>query len=273
MIIKEDYSDSGLEKDQTRRFLFFGDIIGSPGRNKVCTYLPELLEKENIFFVAVQGENIAGGIGITEDTAKQLFKAGVDCITTGNHVWKHKEFYDYLGQENRILRPANYPDGVPGTGFGVYEKQGTKIGLINLEGRVFMQPKEDPFKIGREIVEKMQKETCNIFVDFHAEATSEKKTLGYYLSKSVTACLGTHTHVQTADEQIINGHTAYITDIGMVGSSDSVIGFKRDEITKYILLSTPQKFKVAKDDIIANCVIVDFDVRYGQAKSIIRYNF
>ena len=262
-----------MNKDYFKRFLFIGDIIGSSGRNKVCSYLPELLEKENIFFTAVQGENIAGGIGITEDTAKQLFKAGVDCITTGNHVWKHKEFYDYLDLETRILRPANYPDGVPGIGFAVYEKQGLKIGVINLEGRVFMQPKEDPFKIGREIAEKMQKETCNIFVDFHAEATSEKKTLGYYLSDLVTACLGTHTHVQTADEQIINNHTAYITDIGMVGSSDSVIGFQKDEITKYILLATPQKFKVAKKDIVANCAIVDFDVRYGQAKSIIRYNF
>jgi metallophosphoesterase (TIGR00282 family) len=273
MIIRANDKASYLNKGQIHRLLFIGDIIGSPGRDKVCTVLPELLEKENIFFTAVQGENIAGGIGVTEDTAKQLFKAGVDCITTGNHVWKHKEFYDYLAHENRILRPANYPDGVPGRGFAVYEKQGTRIGLINLEGRVFMQPKENPFKIGREIAENMHKETCNIVVDFHAEATSEKKTLGYYLSGCVTACLGTHTHVQTADEQILNEHTAYITDVGMVGSSNSVIGFRKDEVTKYILLSTPQKFTVAKGDIIANCVIVDFDVRYGQAKSIIRYNF
>lgn len=260
-------------KDQIQRLLFIGDIIGSPGRDKICSDLPELVEKENIFFTAVQGENIAGGIGITEETARQLFKAGVDCITTGNHVWKYKEFHDFLGQEKRILRPANYPEGVPGTGFAIYEKQGIKIGVINLEGRVFMQPKEDPLKIGRMIAEQILRETPNIFVDFHAEATSEKKSLGYFLSEFVTACLGTHTHVQTADEQIFDDHTAYITDIGMVGSSDSIIGFKKDEITEYILFSTPQKFKVAKGDIIANCVIVDFDIRSGQAKSIIRYNF
>lgn len=264
---------NGSNKCQIKKLLFIGDIIGGPGRDKICSCLPELLEKENIFFTTVQGENIAGGIGITEETARQLLEAGVDCITTGNHVWKYKEFYDFLDRENRILRPANYPEGVPGKGYALYEKQGVRVGVINLEGRVFMQPKEDPLKIGRVIAEDLLKQTCNIFVDFHAEATSEKKSLGYFLSEIVTACLGTHTHVQTADEQILNDHTAYITDIGMVGSSDSVIGFKKDEITDYILFSTPQKFKVARGDIIANCVIINFDAQSGQAKSIIRYNF
>lgn len=270
MLEKQENLSDNLE---TRRLMFIGDIIGNPGRSKICTDLPELLKRENIFFTIAQGENIAGGIGITEDTAQQLFDAGVDCITTGNHVWKHKDFYEYLNQESKILRPANYPDGVPGKGFSVYKIDNIKIGVINLEGRVFMQPKEDPFKIGRGIAENMFRETRNIFVDFHAEATSEKKTLGYYLSDYVTACLGTHTHVQTADEQLIDGRTAYITDIGMVGSSDSVIGFGKNEVTEYILLSTPQKFKVAKKDIVANCVIVDFNVRSGQAESIMRYNF
>jgi metallophosphoesterase (TIGR00282 family) len=261
------------ENKIVKRLLFIGDIIGKPGRNKICSLLPATLRNENIFFTIAQGENVAGGIGITEDTAGELFEAGVDCITTGNHVWKHKEFHDYLNREKRILRPANYPAAVSGIGFAVYEKQEVKIGVINLEGRVFMQPKEDPLKTGRQIAEKMTKETCNIFVDFHAEATSEKKALGYYLSKHITACLGTHTHVQTADEQIIDNRTAYITDVGMVGSAGSVIGFKTEEVTDYLLLSTPQKFKVATQDITANCVIVDFNVLTGQAESIIRYNF
>lgn len=255
------------------KLLFIGDIVGSPGRSRVCANLPELLKKEDIFFSIAQGENIAGGIGITEETARQLFEAGIDCITTGNHVWKHKAVYDYLKQEKRILRPANYPEGVPGSGFAVYEKQAIKIGVMNLEGRVFMLAKRDPFKIGRSIAEAMRRETCNIFVDFHAEATSEKRALGFYLSDYVTACVGTHTHVQTADEQVINNRAAYITDVGMVGARDSVIGVKKEEVIDHFLLSIPHKFKVEKGSVIANCVIIDFDVRTGQAKSIVRYNF
>ena len=255
------------------KLLFIGDIVGSPGRTKVCANLPELLKKEDIFFSIAQGENIAGGIGITGETAKQLFKVGIDCITTGNHVWKHNAIYDYLKQEKRVLRPANYPEGVPGLGFAVYEKQAIKIGVVNLEGRVFMSSKRDPFKVGQSIAEAMRNETRNVFVDFHAEVTSEKRALGLYLSDYVTACLGTHTHVQTADEQIINDRTAYITDVGMVGAQDSVIGVKKEEVIDHFLFSTPRKFKVAKDNIVANCVIIDFDVNSGQAKSIVRYNF
>jgi len=255
------------------RLLFIGDILGDAGRKKVAAYLPEIISKENIFFTITQGENLAGGIGITKNTAQELYKIGVDCITTGNHVWKHREIYQYLEEETRLLRPANYPEGVPGRGYYIYEKQQIKIGVINLQGRVFMKPLEDPFSIGKKIAEAMQKETENIFIDFHAEATSEKRALGLYLAEYATGFIGSHTHVPTADEQLIDGQTAYITDVGMVGSLDSVIGNEKESIIKHFVLSMPQKFEVAKENIIANCVIIDFDEKTGQANSIIRYNF
>jgi metallophosphoesterase (TIGR00282 family) len=256
------------------KLLFIGDIVAGSGRKKICSTLPELIKKENIFFTIAQGENLAGGIGITEKTAKELFEAGVDCITTGNHVWKYKEVYPYLDAETRLLRPANYPEGIPGHGYYVYKKKSIKIGVINLEGRVFMNALEDPFKIGKKICQEMYRETKNIFVDFHAEATSEKKALSFYLSEFVTGFIGTHTHVQTADECIMNNSkTAYITDVGMVGATDSVIGVTKKEVINYFILSIPQKFKPAKGDIVANCVIIDFDEKAGKARSIRRLNF
>jgi metallophosphoesterase (TIGR00282 family) len=255
------------------RLLFIGDIIGSPGRKKITTFLDKIIEKENIHFTIAQGENIAGGIGITEDTANELLEAGVDCITCGNHVWKHKTVYNYLDKEKHILRPANYPEEIPGKGFCIYEKNSVKIGVINLEGRAFMQAKENPFRKGRYIAEHMQNETRNIFVDFHAEATSEKRALGLYLAECVTGFIGTHTHVQTADEQLIDNKTAYITDVGMVGALSSVIGVNKEEVIDHYLLSIPQKFRVAKHDIVANSVIIDFDENNGQARSIVRFNF
>ncbi|MDH4210040.1 MAG: TIGR00282 family metallophosphoesterase [candidate division WOR-3 bacterium] len=255
------------------KILFIGDIFGSPGREKIATHLPKIIEKEDIFFTIAQGENLAGGIGITENTAVEMFKTGVDCITTGNHVWKHKEVLSYLDGETRLLRPANFPEGVPGHGYYVYEKQGVKVGVTNLQGRVFMKPLDDPFAVGKRIIEEMSKETRNIFVDVHAEATSEKRALGLYLAGFVTAVIGTHTHVQTADEQIINGRTAYITDVGMVGSLDSIIGNRKEEIIEHFLLSVPRKFVAAKENVVANCVIIDFDEKTGVAKSITRYNF
>jgi metallophosphoesterase (TIGR00282 family) len=255
------------------RLLFIGDIFGGPGREKVKNCLPTIIEKEDVFFTIAQGENLAGGIGITENTAKEMFKAGVDCITTGNHVWKHKEVLGYLETEPRLLRPANFPEGVEGRGFAVYEKKGVKIGVINLQGRVFMKPLDDPFRVGLQIAKEMCKETPNIFVDIHAEATSEKRALALYLSESVTAVIGTHTHVQTADEQIVNGRAAYITDVGMVGSLDSIIGNRKEEIIEHFVLSVPRRFVAAKENITANCVMIDFDEKTGVATAIKRYNF
>jgi metallophosphoesterase (TIGR00282 family) len=255
------------------KILFIGDIFGSPGREKIKAHLPNIIKIEDIFFTIAQGENLAGGIGITVNTAVEMFEAGVDCITTGNHVWKHKEILSYIDKEPRLLRPVNFPEGVQGRGYHVYEKNGVKIGVINLQGRVFMKPLDDPFAIGRRIAGEIGKETHNIFVDVHAEATSEKRALGLYLSELVTAVIGTHTHVQTADEQIVNGRTAYITDVGMVGSMDSIIGNRKEEIIEHFVLSVPRKFVAAKENIVANCVIVDFDEKTGVAKSIRRYDF
>ena len=255
------------------KLLFIGDIIGEPGRKKIAQFLPELIKKEGIFFTIVQGENLAGGIGITEKTAKEVFNCGVDCITTGNHIWKYKEVYKYLDSEPRLLRPANYPDGVPGKGYNIFEKMGIKIGVLNLEGRVFMKPIEDPFKTGKKIIEEIQKQTKNIFIDFHAEATSEKRALSFYLCDYATGIIGTHTHIQTADEQIINQKCAYITDAGMVGSIDSIIGIRKEEIIAHFLLQLPQKFSVAKENIVGNGVIIEFDENQGIAKGIKRIIF
>ncbi|KPK63269.1 metallophosphoesterase [candidate division WOR_3 bacterium SM23_42] len=255
------------------KLLFIGDVFGGPGREKIKTHLPGVIEKEGIFFTIAQGENLAGGIGITENTAKEMFKVGVDCITTGNHVWKHKEILEYIERETRLLRPANFPKGAHGRGYFVYEKSGAKIGVINLQGRVFMKPLDDPFKVGRKVAEEIRIETSVIFVDMHAEATSEKRALALYLAECVTGIVGTHTHVQTADEQIINGKTAYITDVGMVGSVNSIIGNRKDEIIEHFLLSVPRRFVAAKDNIKANCVIIDFNEKTGAANVITRYNF
>jgi metallophosphoesterase (TIGR00282 family) len=255
------------------KLLFIGDIFGGPGREKIKTYLPGIIEKEDIFFTIAQGENLAGGIGITQATAKEMFESGVDCITTGNHVWKHKEILGYIDHEMRLLRPANFPEGVPGRGYCVYEKKDAKIGVINLQGRVFMKPLDDPFRLGEDIITEMIKQTQNIFVDFHAEATSEKRALGLYLAGKVTGVIGTHTHVQTADEQIINSKTAYITDVGMVGSTDSIIGNRKEEIIEHFVLSVPRKFIAAKENIVANCIIVDFDEKTGASSAITRYTF
>jgi metallophosphoesterase (TIGR00282 family) len=237
------------------------------------SHLPSVVEKEDISFTIVQGENLAGGIGITENTAKEMFKAGVNCITTGNHVWKHKEVANYLNEEIRLLRPANFPEGVEGRGYFIYEKNDVKIGVINLQGRVFMKSLDDPFRVGKRIAEEMRVETKNIFVDIHAEATSEKRALAMYLAGTVTGIIGTHTHVQTADEQIINSEAAYITDVGMVGSVDSIIGNRKEEIIDHFVLSIPRKFIPAENNIVANCVIIDFDEKTGVATSIKRYNF
>ncbi len=255
------------------KLLFIGDIIGESGRKKIVQHLPEIIAKERIFFVIAQGENLAGGIGITEKTAKEILKAGVDCITTGNHVWKYKEIYTYLKSEKRVLRPANFPDGVPGRGHYVYEKEGIKVGVINLMGRVFMNTLDDPFRAGMKIIKQIKNETNNIFIDFHAEATAEKEALAHYLAEHVTGFIGTHTHVQTSDQRIIEGHCAYITDAGMVGSLDSIIGVRKKEVIEHFLYQIPRRFKPAKDNIISNSVIIEFDVKKGKAISIARYSF
>jgi metallophosphoesterase (TIGR00282 family) len=255
------------------KLLFIGDIFGNAGRKKICDDLPGILNQEGIDFTIAQGENIAGGKGITKVTVDELFKAGVDCVTAGNHTWKQKEIFILLENEPRLLRPANYPEGVAGKGYAVYEKKGVKIGVVNLEGRTFMRSLDNPFRVGKKICEAMIKETPNVFIDFHAEATSEKRALGLYLNPFATAIIGTHTHVPTADEQVIGQKTAYITDVGMVGSRDSIIGDEPDDVISHFLLQVPHHFKPAKENICANSVIVDFNENTGTARSIIRLNF
>jgi hypothetical protein len=188
-------------------------------------------------------------------------------------VWKHREIYPFLSSEARIIRPANYPTGVPGRGYQVFTPQGIKIAVINLQGRVFMDCIDDPFTVGRALAEHIRAETPNIFVDFHAEATSEKRGLAMYLTGLITGLCGTHTHVPTADEQIMENHTAYITDVGMVGSVNSVIGVSEKEVIEHFLLALPQKFKVVKDEVVAQSVIIEFDETSGAACSIERFVF
>lgn len=255
------------------KILFIGDIVGSPGRRAVKELVRKVVKKENIDFTAGNAENAAGGSGITPDIAEEIFSYGLDAITSGDHIWKKKEIVETLDAEDRLLRPANYPPGVRGKGWGVYKTEsGAKVGVINLVGRVFMECVECPFKIGRDLVEKLRKETPVIIVDMHAEATSEKIALVWYLDGEVSAIFGTHTHVQTADERIYPKGTAFICDVGMVGPHDSVIGRKPEQIIARFLTSLPTRFEMAEENVQLNGAIVTIDEKTGHALEIKRVN-
>jgi metallophosphoesterase (TIGR00282 family) len=252
------------------RILFIGDVMGKGGRRALVELLPKFMG-EGIDFVIANGENASGGMGITPQSAEQLFEAGVDVITSGNHIWKKKEMIPFLEQEPRILRPANYPPGIPGRGGGVYTTSGgEKVGVLNLEGRVFMRALESPFKTAEEQISLLQRETHMIIVDFHAEATSEKMALGWFLDGEVSGVLGTHTHVQTADERVLPGGTAYITDVGMTGPCDSVIGIKKEIALERFLTMMPNKFETATGNLELQGVIVEVDERSGSSVGIRR---
>ncbi|MFA6350295.1 MAG: TIGR00282 family metallophosphoesterase [Candidatus Omnitrophota bacterium] len=253
------------------KILFVGDVVGKPGRDAVCSIVPVLTKELGLDFVVVNAENSAGGSGITPKVTAELFSCGVDVFTSGDHIWKRREILDIIDQEQRILRPINYPTGAPGRGACVYRAaNGVKIGVINVQGRVFMHPMECPFKSARKAQEELSKETKIILVDMHAEATSEKIALGWYLDGLVSAVVGTHTHVQTADECILPKGTAYITDLGMAGPMDSVIGRKKEEVLERFVTSVPVKFSVAENDIQLQGVILDIDENTGKANSIVR---
>jgi metallophosphoesterase (TIGR00282 family) len=252
------------------KVLFIGDIVGKPGRSSLKALLPGLIDKLKIDFVIANGENAAGGFGITEKIAKELFEQGINVITTGNHVWDKKEDIPYIVREPNILRPFNYPPGVPGHGSIVCPHKGLKIGVINLMGRIFMIPVDCPFRTGLEEVERMRQLTKIIIVDFHGEATSEKIALGYFLDGKVSAVIGTHTHVQTADERILPKGTAYITDAGMTGPLDSIIGIEVPQIIERFLYQMPRKFEVAKGRTVFSGVVIDIDTVTGLARSIQR---
>ena len=232
--------------------------------------LPKLMSDE-VDFIIANGENASGGMGITPQTADQLFNMGVNCITSGNHIWRKKEVIPFLEGEPRLLRPANYPRGAPGRGDGIYmTENGTKVGVLNLEGQVFMRALESPFKTAEEQVSYLRKETQVIIIDFHAEATSEKMALGWFLDGEVSAVLGTHTHVQTADERVLPGGTAYITDVGMTGPRDSVIGVKKEIALERFLTLLPNKFEPASGSMELQGAIVEIDEGTGLSLGIRR---
>lgn len=252
------------------RILFIGDIFGKPGRRVVSEVLPDLREKHSLDFVIANGENAAGGMGITRETAVEILRS-VDAITLGNHVWKKKDIYAYLDEERRVVRPANYPAGAPGCGSRVFSLDGgISLGLVNLCGRVFMENLDNPFTVVEQILETLIPETDVILIDFHAEASSEKMAFACYVDGRVGAVVGTHTHVQTADERILPGGTAYITDVGMTGPVDSVIGVKKELIVSKFLTMMPNKFEVAEGEAVLSAVMIDFDASTGKATGIER---
>jgi metallophosphoesterase (TIGR00282 family) len=261
------------------KLLFIGDIVGQPGRNAVKILLPKLCEQHALDFVIANGENSAGGSGITPKTAAEIFSAGVDVITSGDHLWDQKEVMELLGSEKRFLRPLNYPAGTPGQGSGVFEVQRLKakgqspisIAVLNVQGRVFMQPPlENPFLLAAEEVKRLRERTKIIFVDFHAEATSEKIAFARFLDGQVSAVVGTHTHVQTADEQIFPGGTAYLTDAGFTGPHESVLGREIEPVVKRFLTGMPQRFEVAKNRVLLHGAMIEIDDASGKAVKIQR---
>ncbi|HEX2768235.1 MAG TPA: TIGR00282 family metallophosphoesterase [Geobacteraceae bacterium] len=255
------------------KLLFIGDIIGKPGRQVISRELHRLVDRYMVDLVIANGENAAGGFGITEETANELYKCGIDVLTSGNHIWDKKDSLNFINRAEKLLRPANYPDGTPGRGSALFTTAGgAKVAVLNLEGRVFMNNLECPFRTADREISRLQTETPIIFVDFHAEATSEKASLGWYLDGRVSALIGTHTHIQTADERILPGGTAYLTDAGMTGSFDSVIGVKKEEAITKFLSQLPVKFDVAKNNLRLNGVVVVVDEQTGKALSIERIN-
>lgn len=255
------------------RLLVIGDVVGRSGRRAVREWLPGLKAEHGIDLVIANGENVAGGNGVTRETAQELFSYGVDILTMGNHVWDKREVLGFIDREQRIVRPANYPPGTPGLPYGIYPTgRGPKVAVGNLSGRVFMPALDCPFRRADEIVAEMRHITPLVVIDFHAEATAEKVALGWHLDGRVTAVLGTHTHVQTADERILPGGTAYITDLGMTGPRDSVIGVKRDIVIEKFVRQLPQKFEVAAGPRQFNAVVVTAEEESGKAVGITRIN-
>lgn len=251
--------------------LFIGDIVGQPGRRAVQTLLPKLREQHHLDFVIANGENSAGGSGITSKTAAELFTAGVDVITSGDHLWDQKEVLELLHQEPRFLRPLNYPPGTPGRGSGVFAVRNLPlVGVLNAQGRTFMPALENPFLLAPSAIARLREQTKIIFVDFHAEATSEKIALARMLDGQVSAVVGTHTHVQTADEQIFPGGTGYLSDAGFTGPHESVLGREIEPVIKRFVTNMPQRFEVARDRVMLHGVVVEIDDASGRARGIRR---
>jgi len=252
------------------RVLFLGDIVGSPGLRAVVTMLPGIIRDVGSDLVVINGENAADGFGLTEEQATQVFGVGCDVITTGNHVWQQSSFTDALERQERILRPANYPPGVPGHGVCVVEAKGVKVAVMNLQGRLRMPITDCPFRKAKELLRKVKQEVAFSLIDFHAEATEEKEALAYYLDGEVAALVGTHTHVQTADERILPKGTAYLTDLGACAPRNSVIGFDGDISVQRVLTHIPIRNEVPNQPADINGFIVDVEIANGRAVAVER---
>ena len=249
------------------KLLFIGDVVGGLGRRTLAALLPGLRERHEPDFVVVNGENAAGGVGITERTAMELLGVGADAITLGNHAYRHTEVYGFLDQEERVVRPSNYPKGSPGRGMTVIERDGMALGVVNLSGAVFVDAARSPFSEVDAVLSELRGRATHVLVDIHAEATSEKVAMGWHLDGRVTACVGTHTHVPTADARVLPGGTAYCTDVGMTGPRGGVIGVKRELALKRFLTMTNVRFETSTEDPWLNAVLVEADAD-GRATAI-----
>jgi 2',3'-cyclic-nucleotide 2'-phosphodiesterase len=256
------------------RILFIGDIVGAPGRRIVVERLEDIIGNEQADLVIANGENSASGFGITPRLTEELLSTGIEVLSGGNHIWDRKEILDFIPREPRLLRPANFPAASPGKGlFRGTSRQGIPYAVLCLQGRIFMASNEDPFATADRELASLNPETKVILVDIHAEATSEKQAMGWYLDGRVSAVVGTHTHVPTADERILPNGTAYITDVGMTGPHDSVIGMEKGAIIKRFLDGLPARFEVATGDIQMNAVLIEVDSLSGRAVSIARRRY
>ncbi len=253
------------------KFLIIGDIVGRGGRNIIKTKLKEIIEENQIQFVIANGENASGGNGLSHKNAQELFSYGIDAITMGNHTWDQKEIYKYIDEEARLVRPSNYPSPCPGRGYTIIKRNGINIGILNLSGRVFLNTLDCPFKTFQEDYEVLKDSAHIIILDFHGEATAEKVAMGWFVDGKVSLIFGTHTHIQTADERILPKGTGYITDIGMTGPYDSVIGVNKDIVIEKFLSQRPVRFEVAKGPIELNGLIVEINQENGKCESIQRY--
>ncbi|HLR19588.1 MAG TPA: TIGR00282 family metallophosphoesterase [Staphylococcus sp.] len=252
------------------RILFIGDIVGKVGREAINTYLPKLKQTYRPTVTIVNAENAAHGKGLTEKIYKELLREGVDFMTMGNHTYGQRQIYDFIENAKRMVRPANFPDEAPGVGMRIIQINELKLAIINLQGRAFMQDIDDPFKKADELIAEAKKETDYIFVDFHAETTSEKNAMGWYLSNRVSAVVGTHTHIQTSDERILPGGTGYITDVGMTGYYDGILGINRDEVITRFITSLPQRHVIPDEGrSVLSGIIVDIN-KEGKATHIER---
>jgi 2',3'-cyclic-nucleotide 2'-phosphodiesterase len=241
------------------KILFVGDVVGGIGRRTLAALLPEIRNAHKPDFVVVNGENSAGGVGITQKTARELFEMGADAITLGNHAYRHREVYDLLDRDERIVRPANYPKGSPGRGHTVIEREGMRFGVVNLLGTVALQAARSPFAAADATLAELRGQADAILVDMHAEASSEKVAMGWHLDGRVTACIGTHTHVPTADARVLPGGTAYVTDVGMTGPRGGVIGVKRELALERFLSMTNLRFETSDEDPWLNALLVAAD--------------